>query len=586
MVRERKPPEARLVPRDYVPLGSICHHVVTGESLSSLAESVGLTWQELAEYNWLTSRPPEVNWYIRRYVGSNTLAPDGFNYSFRTNDTPGIVFLPQVPVDRHGAARRRKNEGHTTLRRLLLPTLVLRIPLGRSRKLSMARVTVGKIYVPTRYGGRLTVQTTAGKLQLFYKNGQDMDPVTLEDIKGGQYAITSPSPLVSYDVPKDKHGWYFVRVIETSGSDVSNEFMQEAQAQQRPWNGWYCPTEPNTNPNIYEEEGSFVPLKKYDQLYGTRTREWEARNHVGQWGWEGHCWGWSLASIAKRNPNEGSRGFTKWEIRALYTELADNAPAGWRWVIGTPTNPIPSGPVSEAEGEDPDQWVKRFHDGLRKWIREQRRALTVNLRNDRVLVKWKSDQYMIPGIELLGANANSGDNSGFITTLTWDKLAGTLQFHNGSPMAVSGDSMAFLESSIGTLIVQITRADLPTTSRTEKVYLSTEIWNHAIFRYVAHFREVEDEGDEKYIEIEMIVYGNRDTGDGDIPFPPENDSVVDRHYTYRLTYDGTGETTDVRSNWIDCHGALPPSAFGLVEDEGVFVWRSNCGIRKPNVDAI
>lgn len=70
------------------------HKVRTGETLKSLAEANGLTWQQLARFNWDTDVPDQINYYLGEYVGC-TRKRDGRNYSFDDADDPGIVHIPR-----------------------------------------------------------------------------------------------------------------------------------------------------------------------------------------------------------------------------------------------------------------------------------------------------------------------------------------------------------------------------------------------------------------------------------------------------------------------------------------------------------
>lgn len=72
------------------------HKVRTGESIKSLAESNGLTWQQLALFNWYTEIPDEINVKLRDEVGCTKKAPDGVNYRFDDADDPGIVYIPTL----------------------------------------------------------------------------------------------------------------------------------------------------------------------------------------------------------------------------------------------------------------------------------------------------------------------------------------------------------------------------------------------------------------------------------------------------------------------------------------------------------
>lgn len=68
------------------------HRVRTGETIASLADSIGISWQELARYNWGTAVPAEINSHLYSDVGCRTKI--GVNYIFTDADEPGIVYLP------------------------------------------------------------------------------------------------------------------------------------------------------------------------------------------------------------------------------------------------------------------------------------------------------------------------------------------------------------------------------------------------------------------------------------------------------------------------------------------------------------
>lgn len=72
------------------------HKVRTGESLESLASVAGMTWQELAEFNWGTSVPKEINRHLRLDVGCSKKTADGKNYILDSSDDPGIIYIPKV----------------------------------------------------------------------------------------------------------------------------------------------------------------------------------------------------------------------------------------------------------------------------------------------------------------------------------------------------------------------------------------------------------------------------------------------------------------------------------------------------------
>lgn len=466
---------------------------------------------------------------------------------------------------------------------------VEKIPLGNTKNFSVPSFTIGKIYVPTKWGGKLSIKVTpssgtANLISLYYNSGNDIDDSMKKKIMTNQSpvaTVNNANELNNYVIATDKHGWYFVRVKVSGAADIANTFIQIAETTDRPWNGWYCPIEPNTNPNLYETAATwnFSPLKKYDAKYSTSTRNWEETNHRGTLGWEGHCWGWSLASIAKKSVT-AKTGFTQEEMKSFYTELADNGTSGWHWKIGSPSNELPTGPVTDTLGEPIDLWTKIFHDNLRKYILTDDRALNADLRSTFIALKWMK----IGGIvqDIPGVALDSGDlDVNALHKVEWNKTASTLTFSGGTPTTVAGDGIYLLLSGSSSLMVTVTVASLPAADKTGYVDASVEVWNHAIFKYEAQFKEEENDNDEKYVEIETEITGNRDT-----PFPPSATSAVTRKFTYRLTYDGSGKPTTTKQNWINCDNCIPPSCLGIVDDESTFGWHANCGITKARVDAL
>ena len=71
------------------------HKVKTGESIESLATQAGMTWQQLARFNWDTDVPDKINEHLRDDVGCTKKTPSGYNYVFDDTDDPGIVYIPR-----------------------------------------------------------------------------------------------------------------------------------------------------------------------------------------------------------------------------------------------------------------------------------------------------------------------------------------------------------------------------------------------------------------------------------------------------------------------------------------------------------
>jgi hypothetical protein len=50
--------------------------------------------RHLIDFNFRTTNPAEVNWYLHYHVGCNQPSHDGYNWKFSSKDKPGIIYLP------------------------------------------------------------------------------------------------------------------------------------------------------------------------------------------------------------------------------------------------------------------------------------------------------------------------------------------------------------------------------------------------------------------------------------------------------------------------------------------------------------
>lgn len=321
-----------------------------------------------------------------------------------------VVMLGGYAADAHAAERR---------------TIV---PLGGSIE-SQSGETFYGVYVPTRFGGELTIKSTDGKVV---------------DIKG-------PNGLErknGQEVGVDQQGWYTFKVVEAKKSyKVETKFIQVGQSTRKPWNFYYWPTKgdsihepwaggnarvdtmqvngddqlvatpggyiapgqdivlPGPNglletvpapgddatwfPNLYDDltwlgpnntlYQTPSPLLKYDQLFGTSARQYEAvasqNREITRW--PGHCLGGAVASISLNEPVPApGSGMTKDELKSLWAELGENH---YNHRIGDYCTDIPPGPPRP--GPDECDWkVPRFHAMLESNIRGQRKAILSNMR--------------------------------------------------------------------------------------------------------------------------------------------------------------------------------------------------------------
>jgi hypothetical protein len=349
--------------------------------------------------------------------------------------------------------------------------------------------------------------------------------------------------------------------------------------------------------------------------------------------WEGHCLGWSLATIARpiqfkalkdAGGNEvkdsdgfvvyetdaggnmipedgrdllclGSRkagetedeGFTKWEMRALYSELADSRLSSdkFRSVFGRG----PAGPVLETERDPLDSMVQQFHDTVREYIRVRRAPLHTNLRGREVKFAYLGSSTGIPGVSIVGINGDERRvcRIRYVPAATAARSTLRLDWYNESrknwiigtavPIDPSRTIHGLSNESFGVVTVDVNRAALPVLSEDAIFRTSTDVWNHAAFRYKAEFKECPNFADPDYVEIRMSIICNSDA-----PFPPGDTGTEEKTYVYRITY-SNGDTTSKRQNWVSCVGCLPPSGLWWFDPADDPEWFSNCGVEESIV---
>lgn len=72
------------------------HRVRSDETLDSVAKQHGLTWQQLAKFNWGKADADGVNKALPAAVGCTKKTKDGKNYVFSDSDEPGILYIPKA----------------------------------------------------------------------------------------------------------------------------------------------------------------------------------------------------------------------------------------------------------------------------------------------------------------------------------------------------------------------------------------------------------------------------------------------------------------------------------------------------------
>lgn len=156
------------------------HRVQTGETLAGIAAANDMSWRELAEFNWGTSVPREVNRFLRDRVGCWKKTPDGLNYQFTSEDEPGVVYIPR-PWSQTGLATEQEHVFRVRIAagfRLLLENQAdLRIPEAEYEA-TMADGTVRKGRLG-RGGVALLKDPPPGPVEVIYPDLDDIEAKSL-----------------------------------------------------------------------------------------------------------------------------------------------------------------------------------------------------------------------------------------------------------------------------------------------------------------------------------------------------------------------------------------------------------------------
>lgn len=72
------------------------YKVKDGDSLDKIAKANGMTWQQLAKFNFGTDDPNEINKFLGgSRIGCKQKTKDKRNYIFTSDDDPGIIYIPE-----------------------------------------------------------------------------------------------------------------------------------------------------------------------------------------------------------------------------------------------------------------------------------------------------------------------------------------------------------------------------------------------------------------------------------------------------------------------------------------------------------
>jgi hypothetical protein len=94
---ERRPDHP--LPQNYRPPNSVPVEVHTGDDWGKLAAQFRIDVPQLLKFNFNTTKPEEINYYLRVNVGCNQTTRDGRNWIFTTSTNPSRPRVIYVPAE-------------------------------------------------------------------------------------------------------------------------------------------------------------------------------------------------------------------------------------------------------------------------------------------------------------------------------------------------------------------------------------------------------------------------------------------------------------------------------------------------------
>jgi hypothetical protein len=87
------------LPKDFKPANSFPVPVKDGDDWGKIAARYQMDARKLIDFNFNTTNPYQINYYLRVNVGCDTPTKDGKNWMFTTSAKPGRIYVPDSQAD-------------------------------------------------------------------------------------------------------------------------------------------------------------------------------------------------------------------------------------------------------------------------------------------------------------------------------------------------------------------------------------------------------------------------------------------------------------------------------------------------------
>lgn len=273
-----------------------------------------------------------------------------------------------------------------------------------------------RVFVPSRDGGLLTLESSAGQLDVIGPDGQPVvDAATGKGV--------APAKKVSFEVGQGQFGWFGVMVTGAASYEVSAKFTITGHAKDRdgkmlvPWNFYYFP---------FTGVGPGHPAENWDKEFRTKAFEFESASFfkseiesggrrrggldghtinqefldaynkflgkedgltLGDCGWWGHCDAAAAASAIFTQP-KAKGGLAEQDVEWAASEIAMRGYAlDLKFFLGGVGNNSRSHPShleipEDKEGQSVDKDIGAFHEALVKLIKHEGGVAIMDFRAD------------------------------------------------------------------------------------------------------------------------------------------------------------------------------------------------------------
>jgi hypothetical protein len=239
------------------------------EDWHSVARKFGVDVKDLIFFNFLTTEPDEVNWYLKHHTGCKKVSPSGNNWMFSNDASPGIIYIPpaedqEMTFEEHVTCVWRPDDVQNFLQRLT--TISKRMPGYNGERIKKLVQVIVRVDYPAC-------------LKLWYYN--DMNITTYADIKTtgaqlremtkatrGAFPFDGESGLYAQSGPVERYrGMWQIHPVQELYDDFCGQSWDAAALESSleeidsyMYKGWHTLSDVADRPGAFGGGSAYSPL--------------------------------------------------------------------------------------------------------------------------------------------------------------------------------------------------------------------------------------------------------------------------------------------------------------------------------------